>query len=278
MNATLTEMNHPSIEYYDSDYPSKNFSNFPENFDEIVIFQGLSDDVDFYESVARRVDGDILELCCGTGRVSIPLAIAGFNVTGVDFSGELLKQFDQKVCKLATSARERIALVNQDIVKLNLEKKDFGLAICAFNSLLCLTEFADQLAALRNAARHLKSGGILLLDMMNPLILNLQGDTLPRPFYTRRHPLSGNIYTRFAAMGAMNEKQVQKLFGWYDEVNEQGLIRRRHYEMHWRPVFRYEIELMLDKTGFRLEKVFGGHKGEPFSPTSRKMIIEAVKL
>ena len=88
-----------TIEYYDSDYPSKTLSRFPENFDQTTDFQGLRYDVDRYLEIAATTGKNIniLEVCCGTGRVAIPLAKHGHRVTAVDLSAGMLEAFAAKL-------------------------------------------------------------------------------------------------------------------------------------------------------------------------------------
>lgn len=278
MNAGLENTLHPSLIYYDGDYPSRLFSKYPENFDETVELQGLKYDVEKYQQLAKQYGTSVLELCCGTGRVAIPLAMDGNLVTAVDFSGELLKQLKIKLESQETEISARIELVKQDVTILGLKKKNFDLVICAFNSLLCITDFDKQQQTLFKAAEHLRKGGLLALDLMNPLTLNLNGQASPQPFFTRKNPHTGNMYTRFAAAGKMTTDQKQKLYGWYDEIEKNGTVKRQWYEMYWRPVFRFELQLMLEKAGFAIDKIYGGHRNEPLIETSAKMFVQAVKL
>jgi len=275
MNANLPD-DHASIRYYDSDYPGRETSRYPENFDGTTILQGLAYDVERYLELAALSGGPVLELCCGTGRVAIPLARAGFQVTGVDLSAAMLEHCRENLEREEPVVTQRITLEQADTTQLQLGTK-FPLAIMAFNSLLCLTDFASQRAAVAAAGRQLLPDGVLALDLMNPLVLSLQGDTVPKPFFTRRNSQNGNLYTRFAAMGPMQVDQVQELFGWYDEIGPDGTVRRSPYSMYWKPVFRYEIELMLDAAGLVIESVEGGHRKEPFTTQSRKMFILARK-
>ena len=152
------------------------------------------------------------------------------------------------------------------------------MAICAFNSLLSIPDFEQQQQTLLRAAEHIRKDGVLALDLMNPLVLNLAGDSFPIPFFNRKNPHSGNEYTRFAALGKMQTDQKQKLYGWYDEIESDGTVKRQLYEMYWRPVFRYEIKLMLEKAGFKVDKIYGGHQDEPYTESSRKLFIQAIKL
>jgi SAM-dependent methyltransferase len=266
-----------TLRYYDSDYPSEHFGDHAENFDDTTVAQGLRHDVTRYLEIAAEVDGEILELCCGTGRVAMPLAAAGYKVTGVDLSAEALQRFELNLAKLDGRARAGVTMVEQDVTALDLPKKDFRLCIVAFNSLLCIPDFDQQRRALRGAAAHLAPAGELVLDIVNPLQLALQGNPAPTPFFTRKSAIGGNTYTRFAMCSPLDANQRQQLHGWYDELSEDGSIERTHYSLYWRPIFRFEIELMLEEAGFVLESLHGGHCGEPFTGRSPRMFIRARK-
>ena len=74
---------------------------------------------------------------------------------------------------------------------------------------------------------------------------------------------------------AFDAEHRQRLHGWYDETTEDGTIRRRPYSMHWRPIFRHELQLMLRQAGFKIETLEGGHRGEPYTETSPRMFVQA---
>jgi hypothetical protein len=115
----------------------------------------------------------------------------------------------------------------------------------------------------------------LVLDLDNPLRLKLQGDDTPRPFFTRRNPATGRTYTRFAMAGAFDTDHRQRLHGWYDELGEDGSVQRRHYSVHWRPIFRHELELMIERASLIWQRVEGGHRKEPYTAESPKMLAFA---
>jgi SAM-dependent methyltransferase len=217
----------------------------------------------------------LLEPFCGTGRVAIPLARAGIDVTAVDFSRELLAQLGANVARLKLDPSPRLCVIEQDVRSLALDRRDFRVAIVAFNSLLCVPELAGQLAVLESMARHLAEDALLLLDVVNPLDLPVTGTSVPTPFFTRRNPANGRRYTRFAMLGPFDAEHRQKLHGWYDEVDDEGHVRRREYATMWRPIHRFELELMLDKAGFAVAKIEGGHRGEAYSATSPRMFVHA---
>lgn len=277
MNSNLDSY-HPAVHYYDSDYPSSEFSVYPENFDEITKYQGLAFDVGRYKEIAHERNGRILELCCGTGRVAIPLAREGFEIVAVDISEAMLSQFASNLEREGPGISNRIRRVQQDIVSLRLEERNFDVAIIAFNSLLLVLDFQSQCQALRAVAEHLREGGLLILDIVNPLNLKLHGDEIPKPFFTRKNPHNGNTYTRFAMMEPFDEAHRQRLHGWYDEVDSGGAVKRQYYSMYWRPIFRFEIELMLKQAGFEIVSIEGGHRKEVYTAQSPRMFIQAHKI
>jgi SAM-dependent methyltransferase len=275
MNPSITDSSHPSFVYYDSDYPSREFSSYPGNFDSSVWKQGIGDDVDAYQRIAHENGNKVLELCCGTGRMSIPFAMSGLKVTGVDISPALLKRFRGKVNKIENFPNENINIVRHDVATLSLPVKNYDLVVCAFNSLLCIPDFKQQQDTIIRAAEHLRPEGVFALDIANPLALNLHGDERPELFFTRRRTDNGNTYSRFCASGPIDVNQIQPIFGWYDETDSRGIITRRSYSLEWRLIFRFELELMLENAGFRITKISGGNNNEPLLPSSLKMFVEA---
>jgi SAM-dependent methyltransferase len=277
MNPGL-DAEHPSIRYYDGDYPSPFDDREPGNFDEVVEGQGIAHDLERYLGLAAETGGPVLDLCCGTGRAAIPLARAGHAVTAVDISEGMLERLRGNLERESGDTRSRIEIVRQDVSALDLARRVHPLAVMAFNSLLCIPSFGGQCAALAAAARHLAPGGVIALDLVNPLQLKIHGDPTPKPFFTRKHPETGNVYTRFAMVGPFDTEHRQRLYGWYDELDSEGRLRRTHYAMLWRPIFRFELELMLEGAGLRLESLEGGHRREAFTAASGKMFALARRL
>ena len=277
MNADVAATD-PAIHYYDGDYPSSDWSEYSENFDSTTEFQGIAHDVPRYEELAKEHGSPILELCCGTGRVSLPLAHRGFSVVGVDICAAMLDRFRENLHRRPPDARKRVDLVHSDVCELSLGRSDFPLAIVPFNSLLCIPDFGAQRRALRSIAQHLAPGGHLILDLVNPLALKIQGDPVPKPFFTRKNPHTGNTYTRFAMCDPFDDDHRQRLHGWYDEVDQRdGTVKRTSYALHWRPIFRFEIELMLKESGLSIVTLEGGHRREPYTAKSDRMFVVARK-
>src|SRR5579863_3676576 len=89
-----------SIEYYDSDYPT--------SLDTAVGTPRMGYDVQRYIVRCAEFGASVIDLCCGTGRVTIPLADAGYFVTGVDVSRAMLGQLTARLSKVDPAVASRI--------------------------------------------------------------------------------------------------------------------------------------------------------------------------
>ena len=124
-------------------------------------------DRDFYLDLADEYGGPILEFGCGTGRITLPLARQGVDVTGMDASHSMLEVLRAKLAKERESVRPRTRVVEGDF-RTHYLGDQFSLVIIPFRPMQHMYTTEDQLAALQNAGRHLADGGILAFDVFNP--------------------------------------------------------------------------------------------------------------
>ena len=134
-------------------------------------YRDYDSDVQIVVSLAQECGGPVLELGCGTGRVLLPVMMAGLEVTGVDISDGLLAIAQEKVKH--SGRPEAATLVRADLRDFDLRRRDFAFAFCTSNTLMHFTTAEEQLAVLRNTHRHLRSGGRLFLDLFNPDVARL---------------------------------------------------------------------------------------------------------
>lgn len=124
-------------------------------------------DIPFYLEYAKKQNGNILELGCGTGRVSIELAKAGYFVTGLDLSESMLKIYKNKIEKLPQNIQEKIYLKNGNMADFNLNKK-FSLIIAPFRTFQALTNDNDIKNSLKCIKNHLETNGIFIINVFRP--------------------------------------------------------------------------------------------------------------
>ena len=126
-------------------------------------FNPLSEEeVNWYVGFARKTGGPVLGLACGTGRLLIEIARAGFTVDGIDLSEGMLELANRKVEKLPTEIGALIQFHCMDMADFQLPRV-YGLILIADNSLRELRTERERRSCLACVGRHLRSGGILLV-------------------------------------------------------------------------------------------------------------------
>ncbi len=227
-------------------------------------------DAPFWLALAERESGPVVEWGAGTGRLALPLSGAGHEVTAVEVSEQMVEKGRKK--------GRAVNWVSGDMRNANLEKR-YGLAICAFNSFLCLLSVDDALAFLNNSAKHLEPGGLLGIGVaaFSPEELSdPPGGPELRHDFTRESP--GGMLDRFSVSRYDPASQLLEMRLFYELFNVSGeLENRRAHDLTIRVAGRGELELMLRLSGFEVEAVYGGFEGEEFSAESDHLIFLARK-
>ena len=106
-------------------------------------------------------DGHILDLACGYGRLTIPLAKAGYSIEGIDLAPNLISAARE----YATESKLDIAFKTGNMLKLPYQNKSFDAVICMWSSFNELLQSTDQTKALKEMVRVTKQGGLILIDL-----------------------------------------------------------------------------------------------------------------
>jgi SAM-dependent methyltransferase len=227
-------------------------------------------DLPFWLSLAERESGPLIEWGAGTGRLAVPLAAAGHDVTAAELSEKMVERGKEK-----GGAVEWIV----GDMKTAKPKHLYGLAVCAFNSFLCLTSVDDALAFLRNAREYLVPGGLLGIEVsaFSPEeLVDPPGGPELRHDFTRALP-DGRL-DRFSVSRYDAATQLMQMRLFYDRYGIRGTLEvRRSHDLTIRIVGRGELLLMLRLTGFEIEALYGGFEGEPFTSASDHLIVLARK-
>jgi SAM-dependent methyltransferase len=237
---------------------------------------GFGDDLLFYESLARRCDGPLLELGCGTGRVALPLARAGFDVTGIDLS-EAALAFAR--CKAEREHMERLRLERADMRDFELGRR-FELVFAGFGAFHHLLTPDDQLACLRCVERHLTPGGLFVCDL-RPLREDDWDEGASVPLlhdWTRPLPGSDQTVMKFRSIAIDRPRQLQRETHLYDIVSPNGALRRVTTTVDLRFSSRYEMEGLLREAGLELDRFYGDFDLSPYDDESELVITVARKL
>ena len=129
------------------------------------MFDADSKELEFYLSQARLCGRDVLELCCGNGRITIPLAMSGFHVYGYDLSGDMLRKLEIRKNRLPKSLQKNIHTFREDIFLINSSRQyDF---ICLPATTICILAEDENLLVdlFRKVYALLKNDGSFVFDI-----------------------------------------------------------------------------------------------------------------
>src|ERR1041385_7973665 len=128
-----------------------------------LFFEKFDLGLDFYLGLARAARGPVLDVACGTGRITLPCRKAGVDVEGLDLFPSMLSRLRQKASALGFEPQ----LHEADMAAFRLPRR-FGLIMIPFNAFVHNLTTDDQLATLRACRDHLEPGGMLGFDTYFP--------------------------------------------------------------------------------------------------------------
>ena len=235
------------------------YDNLATLYDSIYLSQ--RNDIGFYCAQAKKADGRVLELACGTGRVYLRLLRMGVDAYGLDSSGRMLSVLAKKAAEAKLEAKVKRA----DMRSFSYPFK-FGLIIIPFRAFLHLLSSEDQLAALRCIRRHLAPGGRLILNFF-----------APSPRF-----ISENYWKWTSREVGGNERlRVRSKTEFSDDINQvvrvDMRVLRRGRQIG-RGAFRIalihkqEFELLLRLAGFSSWQVYGGFKKKRLVSSKQEMV------
>jgi SAM-dependent methyltransferase len=213
----------------------------------------------FYVDEARKSGGPVLELACGTGRLTIPIAQSGIEIIGVDLSASMLNTARAK----ALGAGIDVQFLEADMRSFDLPGK-FSAILIPGNSLLHLFTPEDLLQCFGNVRRHLAPNGRLIFD-----ISKWDFAMLPRDPAQRFPVLTVNEVTIEERATYDAAEQVRHVT-WY--LSKPGAADFRVIDYSLRVIFPQELLLLLDAAGFRVDARYGEFTREPFASSSPRQV------
>ena len=229
----------------------------------------FQDDLALYLGLAERVGGPILEAACGSGRILLALAAAGYETVGFDRSALMLELARASLAE-RPELRSRVELHQLDVRSFRLGRR-FKLAIVALDSFGLLVEQADQLRALRALGRHLAFDGLLVLDLANGNQRGAEAAEETSLKLLGAGPSGGSL-TKLVHRRTDHAEQLDYLLHCYDETEPGGRLRRTIVELQLRYFTRFELQLLLERAGFEIESLFGDYDLTPFDASSERLI------
>jgi len=242
----------------------------PENDDVI-------DDLPLYSTLADETDGLILDVGCGTGRVTFHLATEGHTIHGIDRSPEMLARARRKQAQ-RPDLRDRCTLIDGDVLT-DIFPAKYGLIILPYNTFMHLHADEEQQATLTRLAKALDQDGQIVIDIPNAgeaFAAEHDGTlTLERMFI---EPETGHRVMQQAVSRLDRTAQLQYITWIYDEIDKQNVVHRTLAPLTLRYVFPREMDLMLAAAGLVRVERLGDYDESPFEDGCARMIVIARRV
>jgi len=237
----------------------------------------LTEDIAWVLGLAAEANGRILELGCGSGRLLLPLAQAGFSVTGVDNSPAMLVRAAERLAAAGKAVQERVSLVEQDAAHLTLPgNARFALALIPYNTAMHF-DTEQLVAVLRQVRGVMAENGRLAIDVINPAYI-IQTPDEPTLALDRVLEDTEREETVLQLSSNRLDSDTQTLhITWVYDASPigGGAVRRTVAQASYHYRFPHQWELLLREGGWQLEAIAGGYEEEPFTEDSERLLLFA---
>jgi len=228
--------------------------------------RGFVEDIPFYLRQIDKYGTPVLELACGTGRITIPIAEKGFRVTGLDASEAMLSRAKSK----AAAKGMHVDWVRADCRAFELHKH-FAFIFFPFNSISHIHDLESLEACFTCVSEHLADNGRFVIDVFNPRLDILIRDP------TRRYPIAEYPDPDGRGIVVIRESNVYDTASqinrirWYYNIGEG--IEEFVVENNMRILYPQELDALLLYNGFTIEAKYGDYDETPFDTASPKQLI-----
>ena len=227
-------------------------------------------DILFWKQMAAPVDGPILELGCGTGRVAIPVARAGATVIGIDRSASMLARARTRVRRARLGSR--LKLIRGDIRHLPFPDKSFELVMAPYGILQSLLVERDLTQTLAAVKRVLARKGVFGLELV--------ADLPAWDEYTRRVSMrgkkgpSGKPISLIESVRQDRARRITRFEQEFIEGRGRTAVRRK-FSLAFRTLTVPQMVKRLEKAGLEVAALLGDYQGGPWDLRAEVWIILA---
>ena len=243
--------------------------------------EGDDTDVAFYRALVDRLGATrVLELACGSGRLTIPLAQSlarrSGSVTGVELNDEMLAQ--AQIRKVEGGLSDAALWLEQGDMRSWRSADRFDLVLLACSSIAHLLSLDDQLAVWETAVAHLVPGGRFVVDITMPELASLSESqrTPPRAVtevdLDQRDPQAGTRLIRQRTMKYDALEQRADIQFLYDKFDHDAHASRFVSDFTCHVFFPRELMLLFRGAGFEVEALWSDFTFRPASARSREVV------
>lgn len=239
------------------------------------IHASLTVDLPFILKMAEEQGGPLLELGSGTGRLLIPLAEAGFQITGIDNSPEMLEIARRRLAKMPASVQQSVTLLEEDILSVSRDAIDqrFALTLLSYNTLLHFNDLEIG-RLLRGLAGLMQPGGRMLIDIANPFLVAGATYTQVPLFEASFIDEMNNERVEQWSVSSLDENTQTLTVTWTFQAAD-GDTKTQVVEIAYHYHYPHQVDLLLQQAGFKLETIWGDYEEAPFDENSERLLMLA---
>ena len=205
----------------------------------------------------------MLELCCGTGRLTIPLAKEGVDITGLDISTSMLEKAKMK----STEQKQNIDFNQGNITNFDLGRK-FDLVFIPFNSLQCIYSIEDVEKVFSCVQKHMKDNGLFIFDIFNPSI-DLMVGRKDKWHKFKEFTVKDGCSVLIEEMCLYDSAGQVNRVKWKHTIGDEEKIE----QLDMRCFYPLEIDALLKYNNFKVINKFGDFEENSFDSNSMKQIF-----
>ncbi len=232
-------------------------------------------DVAFYVSQARAGGGRVLELGAGTGRIALPIALAGGQIVAADRSVPMLRILQRKAGSLPATARARLHLVAMDFRRPGVHGP-FATILCPYSVLTYVLDDDDLFALLRWIRSVLSPQGRFVCDLFVQHYDDLLVPDTKVIHDYERLCADGTVLRRSKTIAKDLESQRNTLRRRYHHTTAAGKLLAEFETVETiRYFFQPQIMALLHAAGLRIEQTYGDFDGHAYSSAAKTMVFVA---
>jgi SAM-dependent methyltransferase len=230
-----------------------------------------ADDIPLYLEYAASSTMPILEIGAGTGRLTLPMASAGYQVVAVDISPSMLAILEAHLAELPDTTQKRVRVVHADMLELDLgETFDFVLVpFFTFNYLLTPE---TQIAALNRLGKHLSESGRLVLDLFVPPNPEIDSVLEPKMRMDAVDPANGNRVRLWTSARVDAAARIEHRTQRFEVTRPDGTSETTEINIERRFFLPGELERVAESHGLRVRALFTGYNDERPRPDSVQLV------
>ncbi|MEF8873872.1 MAG: class I SAM-dependent methyltransferase [Candidatus Thermoplasmatota archaeon] len=225
-------------------------------------------DIPFYKKQVENYGDPVLELGCGTGRITIPIAREGYDITGLDISRELLRRGKEKAEKDELDIR----WIEGDMRKFSLDRK-FNLIFVPFNTIQHILSLEDLERVFENVKRHMNTDGRFIVEFFNPDLDILNRDPQEEHEVMEYDNPDGEGRIKITEKTSYEKAKQMLHLKWFYNFEDRRVTR----EWTSRIWFPKEVDEVFKYNDLEIEHKYGDFDESPFTNNSGQQIVVCKK-